>query len=235
MAAIAAYIEAMDLHRIWQHFAIVIGGLPHSGLLLATLAAILLGVAGSFALRPAPGIGRLMRSVSTVALAGILILVVLQLSRFDPSLDMAIPELGMPKQEVEGGETRIPLAPDGHYWVRARLNGAPAAFMIDTGASITTVNTDTAAAARLEPRRGGIPVIMQTANGAAAAEIATIDSLRFGNVDARGLDVAIAPNLGPTNVIGMNLLSRLGSWRVEHGVMILQPDAAQQAPADKGD
>jgi aspartyl protease family protein len=97
--------------------------------------------------------------------------------------------------------------------------------MVDTGATLTTLNQDTAAAAGLEARRGGIPVMMQTANGPIAASISTIDSLRFGNVEAKGIDVAIAPNIGPTNVLGMNLLSRLSSWRVEGDVMIMAPAA----------
>ena len=44
---------------------------------------------------------------------------------------------------------------------------------------------------------------------------------------ARGLDAVIAPNLGNTNVIGMNLLSRLAGWRVENGELILVPNHPQ--------
>jgi aspartyl protease family protein len=221
----------MDLHALWENLVSVIGAVPRSGLLLATVVAVLAGVAGSMVRRFSPALSRAMRGGSTVALAGILILVVLQVSRFDPRFEMAIPELGLPEQTVEGGETRIPLAPDGHFWVRAQVNGVPAPFMVDTGATLTTLNEDTAAAAGLKPRTGGIPVMMQTANGSIQARIATIDSLQFGNIAATGLVAAIAPNLGPTNVLGMNLLSRLGAWRVEDNVMIMQP-RAEPAPAD---
>ena len=85
------------------------------------------------------------------------------------------------------------------------------------------------AAAGLAPREGGLPVRMQTANGSVAADLTTIDELRFGNVAARGLDAIIAPGLGPTNVIGMNLLSRLSSVRLEGETMILVPNNPQPA------
>ena len=68
---------------------------------------------------------------------------------------------------------------------------------------------------------------MQTANGAVAAELTTIAELRFGNVVARGLDAVIAPGLGPTNVIGMNLLSRLASVRLEGDTMVFVPHNPQ--------
>ena len=51
--------------------------------------------------------------------------------------------------------------------------------------------------------------------------------MRFGNVAARGLDAIIAPGLGQTNVLGMNLLSRLASWRVEGDTLILVPNNPQ--------
>ena len=219
----------MDFAPVWDQLAHSISKLPQSGLLLAAVAAMALGVLGSFVIRRLPALGRLMRTVSTLGLMGVLVLVVLQLSRMDSRFDLAIPELGLPEQVVEGTETRIKRAPDGHYWLRAEINGHPASFLVDTGATLTAVSAETAVAAGLEPREGGIPVRMQTANGSVAADLTTIDELRFGNVAARGLDAIIAPGLGPTNVIGMNLLSRLASVRLEGDTMILVPNHPQPA------
>lgn len=219
----------MDFAPLWDQLTHVAHELPRSGLLLAALGAMLLGIAGAFVLRPVPLLGRLMRTASTLALMGILVLVVVQLSRMDTRFDLAVPEVGLPEQVVEGGETRVKRAPDGHYWLRAQINGHPANFLVDTGATLTAVSSETAAAAGLEPRKVGVPVRMQTANGAAAAQLTTIDELRFGNVVARGLDAAIAPGLGPTNVIGMNFLSRLASMRLEGEMMILVPHNPQPA------
>lgn len=219
----------MDFAPLWDQLAYSISQLPRSGLLLAAVGAMMLGVIGTFLLRRVPALGRLLRLTSTLGLMGILVVVVLQLSRMDPRFEMAIPELGLPEQVVEGSETRIQRAPDGHYWLRAEINGHPANFLVDTGATLTAVSTETAAAAGLEPREGGLPLRMQTANGTVAAEMTTIDELRFGNVAARGLDAIIAPGLGPTNVIGMNLLSRLASVRLEGETMILVPNNPQPA------
>ena len=219
----------MDFAPVWDQLAHSLSELPRSGLLLAAVAAMLLGVMGSLVIRRVPALGKLLRAASTLGLMGILVLVVLQLSRMDPRFYMAIPEIGLPEQVVEGAETRIRRAPDGHYWLRAEINGHPANFLVDTGATLTAVSAETAAAAGLAPREGGLPVRMQTANGSVAADLTTIDELRFGNVAARGLDAIIAPGLGPTNVIGMNLLSRLSSVRLEGETMILVPNNPQPA------
>lgn len=217
----------MDLSAIWDAAANFVSAVPHSALLIATVAAVVASwIGGAMASRGVP-LGRFLRSLGSIALLGIFVAVVLQVSRFDPRFGMAVPQLGLPEQVVEGGETRIPLSRDGHFWIEARVNGEPVPFLVDTGATLTAVSTQTAERVGLQPRPGGIPVMLNTANGTISAEIGTVEELRFGNVVARGLDTVIAPGLGNTNVIGMNLLSRLASWRVEGQTLILVPNNPQ--------
>jgi aspartyl protease family protein len=225
----------MDLAPVWDQLAGSIRALPQSGLLLAALGAMFLGILGSLTVRRVPALGRVLRAASTFVLVGVLVLVVLQVSRLDPRFEMAVPELGLPEQVVEGGETRVPLARDGHFWLRGEINGEPANFLVDTGATLTAVSAETAERVGLESGMGDFPVMMQTANGSVRAERTTIDELRFGNVAARGLDAIIAPGLGPTNVIGMNLLSRLKSWRVENNELILVPHNPQNETVGTAD
>ncbi|WP_128893018.1 TIGR02281 family clan AA aspartic protease [Erythrobacter sp. HKB08] len=219
----------MDESQIIEAVSGVIAEVPRSGLLIATIAAVLVGWVGAIMAGRDMAFGRFIRGASTMVLGGILILVVLQLSRFDPRLEMAVPQVGLPEQVVEGGETRIPMARDGHFWLQAEVNGEPVNFMIDTGATLTALSDRTASRIGLEPRPGGLPIRLNTANGTISAKVATVEELRFGNVAARGLDAVIAPNLGDTNVIGMNLLSRLKSWRVEDNTLILVPNNPQPA------
>ncbi|MDE1467927.1 retropepsin-like aspartic protease family protein [Aurantiacibacter sp. D1-12] len=219
----------MDLAPVFDQLALSIREISKSTLLMAAVAAMVMGVIGSFVIRRSPAIGRLLRLGSTLTLVAVLVLVILQVSRLDPRFSVALPELGLPEQVVEGEETRIPLHVDGHYWLEAEVNGHRAAFLVDTGATLTAVSETTAAAAGLEKQNTGVPVRLQTANGTVSAHMTNIDEMRFGNVAARGLDAVIAPGLGQTNVIGMNLLSRLASVRIEQGELILTPHNPQPA------
>lgn len=214
----------MDIEPVFQAAADTLRAIPRSELLIAALAAMALGWIGAVVARRS-ALGGILRIASSLALGLILLTVVLQLSRFDPRFDVAVPQIGLPEQMVEGGETRIPLSADGHFWVRAEVNGVPGNFMIDTGATLTAISAPLAERAGLEPRRGGIPIMLGTANGTVQAHVATVDSLTFGNVSASGTDAAIAESFGDFNVIGMNVLARLGSWRVEDNTLILVPRA----------
>ena len=222
-----AYIGIMDFAAIWDSLLRVVSQVPNSGLLMATVVAIGLSWVGSLLIGRDIRFGRFMRGAGSLALVAIFLMVMMQVSRFDPRYGMAVPELGLPEQQVEGGETRIAMGRDGHFWISAQVDGEPVAFMVDTGATLTAVSTSTAQRIGLEPRVGGIPIMLKTANGTIAAEIGTVNELRFGNVVARGIDTVIVPNLGDTNVIGMNLLSRLASWRVEGRTLILVPNNPQ--------
>lgn len=209
--------------ELWNVAASWVASLPQTALLIAALVAMAVSGLGSILARFNRRAGKLLRGTATVALGGILLMVVLQMARFDSRFDVAMPQLGLPEQVVHGGETRVRLADDGHFWVRANVNGKPADFMVDTGATLTAVSEQTAQATGLLPRRGGLPVTLTTANGSVEAHFTNIETLRFGNVEATGIDAVIAPNLGKMNVLGMNLLSRLASWRVEGDTMIMVP------------
>jgi aspartyl protease family protein len=55
---------------------------------------------------------------------------------------------------TEGAVTRIPMAIDGHFWVHAKLNGQNVKFLVDSGATMTTIDRQTAkeAGVKVSPR-----------------------------------------------------------------------------------
>jgi aspartyl protease family protein len=129
---------------------------------------------------------------------------------------------GAPEQKVVGRTLRIGISGDGHYWVDGSVNSTPARFLIDSGASITALSETTAKAAGLDldPQRF---VTMQTANGPVRAVPANVPGLAVEPIVANDLPVVVSPAFGDINVIGMNFLSQLKSWRVENNEMILEP------------
>ncbi|HEY9578683.1 MAG TPA: TIGR02281 family clan AA aspartic protease [Rhizorhapis sp.] len=130
---------------------------------------------------------------------------------------------GQNRQKIEGGTLRISKALDGHFWVNGRVNGHDIRFLIDSGASITAVSEKAATDAGLDVDQSGYPTILQTANGAIEVRRSNIAVLEIGPLKVTDLRIVVAPAFGDINVLGMNFLSQLKSWRVEGDWMILEP------------
>jgi aspartyl protease family protein len=126
-------------------------------------------------------------------------------------------------QQISGTETRIRMAEDGHFWADVEIDGISRRMLIDSGATTTALSPATAAAAGLDLDESPFATVIETANGAVTARTATAHRVTIGTVTATDLGVVSSPAFGDTNVIGMNFLSRLASWRVEGGTLILTP------------
>lgn len=120
---------------------------------------------------------------------------------------------------ARGDELRIPISTDGHYWVEATINDHRARFLVDSGASITTLSRDTAEAAGIRP---GLQMArVETANGTVAMARGKAERFRVEQIERRGFSVHISPRDG-VNVVGMNFLSSLDGWRVEGNYLVLR-------------
>lgn len=121
-----------------------------------------------------------------------------------------------------GEDLQIKQSLDGHFWVDATLNGAPVRFLVDSGATTTSISGATA-------RRAGIvassriPAVVQTANGMIQVQRGRADSLRVGHIAREDFAVHMSDGFGETNVLGMNFLSSLSGWGVENNRLILKP------------
>jgi aspartyl protease family protein len=123
---------------------------------------------------------------------------------------------------VTASEMRIRKNGDGHFYADAKLNGKNVRFLVDSGATVTTVSEGTARDAGLE-RNGLAPVIVETANGMARAWRSRAATLQVGEIDRGDFPVHIMENRGGMDLLGMNFLSTLSAWRVEGEWLILQP------------
>ncbi|WP_338467689.1 TIGR02281 family clan AA aspartic protease [Novosphingobium sp. ZN18A2] len=192
-------------------------------LFLVAVAAVLVALLGSALSRRLPWSGGFLRLVGNLALVAVLAVTALRFIHLDPAFDGVLPSLGFKSQEVVGDETRVPLSPDGHYWLEGSVNGTAQRFMVDTGATLTVLSEQAAADAGVGPDPLRLPVTVRTAGGSVRARLARIEELHAGSVEAHGLDAIVTGGTGGLNVLGMNFLGRLKSWRVEDGVLVLTP------------
>jgi len=120
----------------------------------------------------------------------------------------------------DGATVRIPMAEDGHFWVEAKVNNHALRFMVDSGASVTTISRNDAKAADVPTT--GRQTTVQTANGTTLAVQSMADTLEVGSIQRSGFPVDINEH-DDTNLLGMNFLSSLRSWRVEGNYLVLEP------------
>jgi len=174
-----------------------------------------------------PVVGRLIRFAISLGLLAFFIYLVLQQAPYQPELARFTGALGLDDQQVAGSELRVRMADDGHFWVVASVNGVKRRMLIDSGATVTVISDSTVRTASVDTSSGLTPVVLRTANGMAPARTGSVDELKVGNIVARNLKIVTSPSLGDLDVLGMNFLSKLQSWRVEGRTLVLVPHHPQ--------
>lgn len=129
---------------------------------------------------------------------------------------------GVVQQEgATPGEIRIRQASDGHFWVDAEVNGTPVRFLVDSGATTTSLSRATAQRAGIDSS-GGLNAMVQTANGMVRVERGRAERLEVGPIARTDVAVHVSDAFGDMNVIGMNFLSTLSAWGVEGRTLVLR-------------
>ena len=121
----------------------------------------------------------------------------------------------------QGREIRIPMSIDGHFWVDGVVNGKKVKFLVDSGATMTTIGRETAAkvGVKASPTRNQI---VRTGNGFIRVATGNARTLEVGDIERENLALHVADD-DDLNVLGMNFLSSLQRWGVEGRWLILVP------------
>ncbi|MCO4092480.1 MAG: TIGR02281 family clan AA aspartic protease [Sphingorhabdus sp.] len=128
---------------------------------------------------------------------------------------------GTAGQNISSEAIELRRQDDGHYWLTVNINGKPVRFMVDSGATMTAINATTAREAGVEA--DGYPIILGTANGRIAAKRGVVRLLAVGPHSIENHQVVVSERFGEVNVLGMNFLNSMQSWRVEANMMVLRP------------
>jgi aspartyl protease family protein len=129
-----------------------------------------------------------------------------------------------PAQVMQRGEALvIRRSGDGHFWARIEINGVAVRGMIDTGASNLALSARDASAAGIGVGALRYSVPVSTATGEDFAAAVTVDQLRFGPLEAEGVEALVLPQGGDTTLIGQDVLAGFAEVTTRGDEMVLVP------------
>ena len=111
----------------------------------------------------------------------------------------------------------------GHFKAQARVNGSSMAFMVDTGASLVVLRASAAGEAGIHPMPADYTATVSTANGKIKAAPTKLERIEIGNITVYDVPALVLPDrVLAENLLGVSFLSRLKSYAVADGHMVLE-------------
>jgi len=124
-------------------------------------------------------------------------------------------------------ELQIPASPDGHHYVDGAINGHRVRFMLDTGASYTSVSESLAHRVGLPP---GQVAIFETANGRANGRLVAGQALEIGGLSVPPLTIGVMPGYRDVALLGQNFLRHVELSQSKRNAVIRGPGYPQALP-----
>ena len=165
--------------------------------------------------------GRASTGLRDAAVWGMIILGLVALYGLKDDLRAAL----IPGEAVRGAEGAVVLrrAPDGHFHLRAEVNGQPVRFLVDTGATDVVLTRDDAARAGLDPATLAYTRRAMTANGAVMTAPVRLERLSVNDLETRDVSAVVGGDGLFQSLLGMSWLDRFRRISVEGDRMILEP------------
>jgi aspartyl protease family protein len=119
--------------------------------------------------------------------------------------------------------TALKAGQNGHFFVKAEINGRTVKVLVDTGASAVALSYEDAKDIGLRPGSLDFNVPVSTANGVTKAAGVNLDKIEIDGVrvsDVQGLVMPEGVMRG--SLLGMSFLGKLKSFKVEDGVLYLK-------------
>ncbi len=113
---------------------------------------------------------------------------------------------------------------DGHFAVRASVDGVSLPLLFDTGASFVTLTYADARTVGADPDSLDFKIPIRTANGTMNAASVVIDKLAVGTIERRDVRALVAPQGAlEQGLLGMSFLDTLDSYAISGDRLLLSP------------
>lgn len=147
--------------------------------------------------------------------------------------DLAIVEVDGERRELplggqvysppkSGAGSSVTLSPNGngHYVTRGSINGASVRFLVDTGASMVSMDASHARSAGIDYLEGR-KEFASTANGIAEVYVVKLDTVQVGNILLTDIDGIVHADTDlPVVLLGMSFLNRLDMRRENNNLTL---------------
>ncbi len=119
--------------------------------------------------------------------------------------------------------TELDAVSGGHFVTMADINGRDIKVLVDTGATAVALSYEDAEAAGLKPNGLDFNVRVSTANGEGKAARVKLRHVMINNVKVRDVEgLVLQEGVMQGTLLGMSFLSRLKSFSVADGKLILK-------------
>ena len=164
-------------------------------------------------------VGATVEGVRLVSVTGNDAVVEVKGQRFTIRLGDAQVNLGGKASEGAGKQIVLTAQSGGHFVTSGTINGKTARFVVDTGATLVSMDQYEADRLGVDWKKGQRG-ITRTANGDAPYYATTLQSVRIGDVQVYNVPAIVSPAPMPYILLGNSYLSRFQMKR-ENDVMTL--------------
>jgi len=125
---------------------------------------------------------------------------------------------------TDKGQIIISRSSDGHFYVNASVNDVIIKFMIDTGASDVALTRHDASRLKFDLSKLNYTRKYSTANGISLAAPVTLSQFAIGSVIFKNVIGHIGSGELDVSLLGMSLLERFASFKIDKDLLILTND-----------
>ena len=115
----------------------------------------------------------------------------------------------------------FPVSSDGHFYIRAEVNGVPLIFLADTGASSIVLSPSDAKRLGINPAELAFDRIYETANGTVRGSSVRIDDFKVQGIQLHDIRVSINEAEMSNSLLGMTFFKRLKRYEVKEDKLTL--------------
>jgi aspartyl protease family protein len=136
----------------------------------------------------------------------------------DKVLAELIPERGFQKNL---NTASFHASSDGHFHIRASVNGIPIRFLADTGASHIVLSPRDAEKLGFDLKKLVFDRFYETANGKGRGSSVRISGFEIGNLRLQGIEASVNEADMRESLLGMTFFNRLEKYEVRNNVLTL--------------